>query len=179
MLSIQRTLRHLMATRWQLRRAFPQASLDAIEQEIRTCEAMHTGEIRFAIEEALSGLPLYANQSARERAIDVFSHLRIWDTEHRNGVLIYLLFADRSVEIVADRGVHAKTGAPEWERICRKMESAFRAKQYEQGALDGIREVNRLLKQHFPANGADSNELPDKVVILDSSVDRYSASISD
>ena len=163
---IKRIFRHLLWTHWQVRRAFPQTALAAIEQAIQTAEATHTGEIRFAVEGALAGSALYADQSARERAIDLFSELRMWDTDARNGVLIYLLLADHSVEIVADRGLHAKTGSPEWERICRNMEAEFRVGHYEQGVIDGIRSVNHLLTKHFPAHSTNPNELPDKVVVL-------------
>ncbi len=165
-LNIKRICRHLLTTHWRRRRVFPRATLAAIEREIKDSESAHGGEVRFAVEDALPGLPLYLDQSARERAIDVFSQLRMWDTERRNGVLIYLLLADRSVEIVADRGVDAKAGAREWGEICRSMEAAFRAGCYEQGAVDGIRAVTDLLKKHFPSNGARRNELPDKVVVL-------------
>jgi uncharacterized membrane protein len=164
--NLQRLLRHVLSTQWHVRRAFPPAALAAIEEEIKASEAGHLGEIRFAVEGGLSGAPLYLDQSARERAIDVFAQLRIWDTDARNGVLIYLLLADHSVEIVADRGVHAKTGAPEWERICHNMEAAFREGRYEQGVIEGVRAVNNLLTAYFPANGARRNELPDKVVVL-------------
>ena len=166
MINVKRVLRHLLAALWQGSRAFPQTTLASVEQEIKASETAHFGEIRFAVEGALSGMPLYRNQSARERAIDVFSQLRMWDTEHRNGVLIYLLLADRSVEIVADRGVHAKTTAPEWEEICRNMETAYREGRYEEGTIDGIRAVSHLLTRHFPAGSARRNELPDKVVVL-------------
>lgn len=165
-INMKRILRHLLSTHWQVKRAFPHTTLAAIEQEIKASEAAHIGEIRFAVEGALSGSPLYLDQSARERAIDIFSQLRMWDTDYRNGVLIYLLLADHSVEIVADRGMHAKTGAPQWERICRGMEAAFREGRYEQGVIDGIGAVNHLLTKHFPSNGTSRNELPDKVVVL-------------
>jgi uncharacterized membrane protein len=164
--NLKRIARHLLSTQWHVYRAFPQAALAAIEEAIKASESGHFGEIRFAVEGGLSGSPLYQDQSARERAIDVFAQLRMWDTDARNGVLIYLLLADHSVEIVADRGVNAKAGAPEWERICRNMEAAFRDGLYEQGVIEGIRAVNRLLTTYFPANGANRNELPNKVVVL-------------
>ncbi|GJI91024.1 membrane protein [Rugamonas sp. R1(2021)] len=165
-INMKRILRHAVLTHWQVERAFPPSALAAIEQEIKTSEAAHLGEIRFAVEGGLPASLLYRDQSARERAIDMFSLLRIWDTDERNGVLIYLLLADHSVEIVADRGVHAKTGAPEWERICRGMETAFRGGRYEQGVIDGIQAITRLLTTYFPSHGARRNELPDKVVLL-------------
>jgi hypothetical protein len=165
-MTLKRIVRHLMVTRWTVKRAFPRDALAAIEKAIKGSEIGHRGEIRFAVEGALHIEPLLRGQTARERAIDVFSQLRIWDTEHNNGVLIYLLLADRDVEIVADRGIHAKVGAEEWERICRKMEAAFRQADFEGGGIDGIREVTRQLAGHFPPTGDDRNELPDKPVVV-------------
>ena len=155
-----------MATRWRVDRAFPRDTLTAIDKAIKASEAMHRGEIRFAVEGALHIEPLLRGQTARERAINVFSQLRIWDTEHNNGILIYLLLSDRDVEIVADRGIDAKVGPQEWERICRGMEAAFRRADFEGGGIGGIKEVTRLLAEHFPAAGDDRNELPDKPVVL-------------
>ena len=166
MMNIKRIAKHLLMTRWQVNRAFSRDSLIAIEQAIKASETAHVGEIRFAVEGALDGAPLFKGQSARERAIDVFSQLRIWDTEHNNGVLIYLLLADRDVEIVADRGIHAKVGAGEWESICRKMETGFKQANFEDGVVSGIQAVTQHLMQHFPASAASRNELPDNPVVL-------------
>ena len=165
-MNIKRIATHLLATHWQVNRAFPRQTLIAIEKAIKASETAHIGEIRFAVEGALHSAPLLKGQSARERAIEVFSQLRIWDTEHNNGVLIYLLLADRDIEIVADRGVHAKVGSREWENICRKMEAAFKQANYEAGVVSGIQAVTQHLAEHFPAVGDDRNELPDKPVVL-------------
>jgi len=165
-MDIKRIVTHLLATHWKVNRAFPRDTLIAIKKAIQTSEAAHVGEIRFAVESALDGTPLFRGQSARERAIELFSQLRIWDTEHNNGVLIYLLLADRDVEIVADRGIHAKVGSPEWEKICRTMETAFKQGNYEGGVVGGIQAVTQHLTKHFPASGAGRNELPDKPVVL-------------
>ena len=165
-MNIKRILRHLAMTHWQVNRAFPRQTMIAIEQAIRTGETAHVGEIRFVVEGALHSTPLLRGQSGRERALDVFSQLRIWDTEHNSGVLIYLLLADRDVEIVADRGIHARVGSQEWEAICRKMEIAFTQANYEVGVIGGIQAVTRQLTKHFRATGAAHNELPDKPVVL-------------
>jgi len=165
-MSVERIARHLMATRWMVNRSFPGDTLIAVDRAIKASESAHRGEIRFAVEGALHIEALLRGQSARERAIDLFSQLRIWDTERNNGVLIYLLLADRDVEIVADRGIDAKVGAREWERICRTMEAAFRQADFEGGVVAGIREVTRHLAEHFPPIGDDRNELPDKPVVL-------------
>ena len=165
-MNIQRVLTHLVMTHWQVSRAFPQQTLIAIEQAIKASETAHAGEIRFVVEGALHSTPLLQGQSARERAIEVFSQLRIWDTEHNNGVLIYLLLADRDVEIVADRGIHSKLGSREWETICRGMEAAFKQADYKGGVISGIQAVTQHLMKHFPAAAAGQNELPDKPVVL-------------
>src|ERR1700719_3431981 len=133
-MGIKRIGRHLIEYRWRERRIFTPKVLAAIEQAIKAGEATHAGQIRFVVEGALDGRPLFRNQPARERALDIFSQLRIWDTVHNNGVLIYLLLADRAVEIVADRGIDAKVGAAGWEKICQSMEAEFRARDFSGGA---------------------------------------------
>ena len=153
-MNIQRIAKHLLMTHWQVNRAFSRQTLIAIEHAIKTGETAHVGEIRFVVEGALHSTPLFKGRSARERAIEVFSQLRVWDTEHNNGLLIYLLLADRSLEIVADRGIHAKVASGEWESICRKMETAFKHEKYESGVISGIQAVTQHLMKHFPASGA-------------------------
>jgi uncharacterized membrane protein len=118
------------------------------------------------VEGALPIEALLTSMSARERAIDVFSQLRVWDTEHNNGVLIYLLLADRDVEIVADRGMHARVRAAEWETICQSMEVNFRLGRYEVGVLEGVEQVSELLKRHFPAQQEWQSELSSKPAVL-------------
>lgn len=138
----------------------------SIEKAIAESETQHRGELRFAAEAALDGPALLAGQAARERAVEVFSQLRVWDTEENNGVLIYLLLADRDIEIVADRGIHAKVSGAEWEQICRRMESALARGEFEPAILAGIGEVSRLLARYYPPRPGGRNELPDKPVVL-------------
>jgi uncharacterized membrane protein len=165
-MGIARIGKHLLEHRWRARRLFPPRVLAAIEQAIKTGEATHSGQVRFVVEGALDGAPLFRDQQARERAIDVFAQLRIWDTVHNNGVLIYLLLADRDVEIVADRGIDAKVTAAGWEKICAEMERDFKAGQFESGVIRGVEAVSRQLAQHFPAHGKGPNELPDAPVVI-------------
>ncbi|KJC58690.1 membrane protein [Bradyrhizobium sp. LTSPM299] len=165
-MGIKRIGKHLLEHRWRVRRDFPPRVLDAIEQAIKAGEATHSGQIRFVVEGALDGAALFRDQPARGRAVDVFSHLRIWDTHHNNGVLIYLLLADRDVEIVADRGIDAKVGAAGWEAICRAMEADFRSGHFEQGVIKGIAAVSRELAKYFPHTAGGPNELPDKPVVI-------------
>jgi len=165
-MNIKRTVKHFLTSRAHVRRAFPRSTLNAIEKAIKTSEAAHVGEIRFAVEGALDGAPLFHGHSARERAIELFSQLHVWDTQHNNGLLIYVLLADRAVEIVADRGINAKVGAKEWHKICQQMEAAFRQSNFEAGVLQGVQAVTQHLVAHFPADHSSSNELPDQPVVL-------------
>src|SRR5216684_5544988 len=165
-MGIRRIGKHLLEHRWRVRRIFSPRVLAAIEAAIEASEAKHSGQIRFVVEGALDGVPLFRNHSARERALDIFSRLRIWDTAHNNGVLIYLLLADRDFEIVADRGIDAKVGFAAWEQICVDMETDFRAGNFESGVIKGIEAVSRQLAAHFPAQGAGRNELPDAPVVI-------------
>jgi uncharacterized membrane protein len=165
-MGIKRIGKHLLAHRWRLRQLFPPGVLAAIEQAIKTGETTHAGQVRFVVEGALDGAPLFRDQSARQRAIDIFAQLRIWDTAHNNGVLIYLLLADRQVEIVADRGIDAKVGSAGWEKICRAMQAEFKAGHFERGVIEGIAAVSQQLAKYFPAQGAGRNELPDAPLMI-------------
>jgi uncharacterized membrane protein len=165
-MGIKRIGKHLLEHRWRVRRIFPRQVLAAIERTIKAGEVTHSGQVRFVVEGALDGAPLFRGQSARERALDIFSHLRIWDTAHNNGVLIYLLLADRDVEIVADRGIDAKVGAAGWEKICKAMETEFGAGNFESGVIGGIEAVSRQLAAHHPRLGGGRNELPDAPVVI-------------
>jgi uncharacterized membrane protein YgcG len=165
--NLARILQHLATGRVALSRLFPDSALAAIEQAIESSEVSHGGEIRFAVEPGLHLLPLLKDQPARERAIEVFSQLAVWDTEHNNGVLIYLLVADRDVEIVADRGINVKVGREKWESICHEMERAFSQGKFESGVIAGIKAVGTHLREHFPSEQREQqNELSDRPVIL-------------
>jgi uncharacterized membrane protein len=162
-----RFFHHLATDHGNVRRAFPKASLARIEAAIAEGEQSHRGQVRFAVEPSLPLARVLRGVAPRERALEVFGNLRIWDTEENCGVLVYLLLADRDVEIVADRGIHAKVGAAAWEEICRGMEAAFRDRRYAEGVEAGIARINALLAEHFPRSAAaGANELPDRPVLL-------------
>ena len=166
-LDLKRLLRHLITDHWSVRRAFPPSTMRAIESAIAGQEKRHLGELRFAVEASLPVLDLLAGVTASQRAVEQFSRLRVWDTEHNCGVLIYLLLADRRVEIVADRGIHSRVGATAWEVICGAMQREFGQGRFEPGVIGGIQAISDLLGAHFPARGAENpNELSDKPVVL-------------
>jgi uncharacterized membrane protein len=163
-----RWLRHLFSSRGGLRRAFPSPTLAAIENAIAASEQKHSGELRFAIEASLEPVDALRGKTPRARALEVFAALGIWDTEANNGVLIYVLLADRDVEIVADRGFNERVSRAEWSAICDAMEDRFRAGDYEAGAVAGVGLAGDLVTRHFPLQpGArNPNELPNRPTLL-------------
>ena len=163
---IRRFINHLFSAPWHAKRHFSQPVLSRIEAVIAESERTHNGEIRFVVESDLHPLHLLRKVTPRQRALDLFSQLRIWDTADNNGVLIYLLLADRDVEIIADRGIHQHIGQQGWEEICREMETAFRNGKFEEGVLHGIRRITAALKKYFPYTDDDKNELPAAPVLL-------------
>jgi len=163
---IKRFLQHLFMGRWRVHHLFPDSAMQEITAAIKSSENTHRGEICFAVEASLSPVEIFQRRSGRDRAIDVFSQLRIWDTEENTGVLIYLLLADHDIEIIADRGIHRAVNASTWEEICKEMEAAFRAGLFSKGVVEGIKRITHVLATHFPSAGGGSNELPDKPVIL-------------
>lgn len=163
---MNRWWRNLCSLPWTTRRRFDKHTLRAIEKAITSLESRHAGELRFAVEHALDWPALWAGQSARDRAIEVFGYLRVWDTEANNGVLIYVLMAEHDVEIVADRGLTARVSAEEWTAVCQVMEEHYRAGRYREGSIAGLERVGEILARHFPQAGGDVNEQPNRPVML-------------
>jgi uncharacterized membrane protein len=150
--------------RRSLRRAFDEAALAAIEKAITDTEKTHGGEIRVALEASLDPAELFSDLTPRQRALQAFAQLGVWDTELNNGVLIYVLWADRDVEIVADRGFNGRVSSQEWSDVCHRMEQLFSQESAALALVTGIQAAGVLISRHFP--GADRNELPDRPVLL-------------
>lgn len=161
-----RVLQHLCTPRWLMRRHYPADLLARIAERIGQIERAGAGELRFVVEHALDLGDLLAGLSPRERALELFGLLRVWDTEHNSGVLVYVLHAEHAVEIVADRGIARLVAQHEWDGICRQMETAFRAGRHAQGVMEAIDHIARLLERHAPARAASRNELPDQPLLL-------------
>lgn len=166
-MDIPRLVRHLLTTRRQINRYFPARSLDAIQSAIQAAEARHRGEICFAVEAALSPMQVIGGVTPHQRAVEVFGELHVWDTDCNSGVLIYVLLADKAIEVIADRGIHHKTCHDRaWRDIVEAMQEAFASGWFESGSLQGIAAVSAELTRHFPASGPNANELPDQVNLL-------------
>ncbi|MEK8053245.1 TPM domain-containing protein [Ideonella sp. DXS22W] len=163
-----RLLRHRWWDDADVRRALPAEALARVQARVSASERHHSGEIRVVVEAGLPMSYLWQRLSARQRAVTLFGKLRVWDTEHNNGVLVYLLLAERAIEIVADRGLVRRVPAAEFEALVAAMREAFRAGRFEPGLLTTVDRLDALLRQHFPlAEGeANPNELPDAPTVL-------------
>jgi uncharacterized membrane protein len=160
---LTRLLRHRWLDETDTRRALDDAALARLRERVAQSEGRHSGEIRLCVEAGLPLSYLWRDATARERAVTMFGKLRVWDTEHNNGVLIYLLLADHMIEIVADRGVARAVPHAHWQAVVDGMRQAFREHHFEEGLARAIDAVDAVLHQHFPlAPGqANPNELPD------------------
>lgn len=149
-----------------MRRLFPPDVLRDIEKAIATAKREHDGEIRFVVEHALEPLDLWHGLTPHHRALQVFGLLRVWDTEANNGILVYVLLAERAVEIVADRGIARRVSQAEWDALCRDVESQFSKGRFRDGSLRAVEGAAALLRRHFAPTSHRGNELPDQPVLL-------------
>ncbi len=161
-----RVWRHIVTDHSDARRLLSSTELDRLEALIAEGEQRHCGQLCLAIEPSLPLASVYRDVAPRDRALEVFGLMRVWDTEENSGVLVYLLLADRDVEIVADRGIDRRVGDSAWQKVCAAMEAAFRDGRFAEGLEQGLREINDLLATHFPRREAGPNELSNRPRIL-------------
>jgi uncharacterized membrane protein len=166
MVNIKRWFRHAFMPPWRWRMLFPKTALADIEKAVKDSEHRHSAELRFAVENALALSQVWRSVSARQRAIEVFSNLQVWDTEQNSGVLIYLLLADHEVHIVADRGIAKRVEQVEWNAIAEAMQKEFLHGDFLSGSLQGIERITTLLAIHFPPGADNPNELSNKPIII-------------
>jgi hypothetical protein len=166
-MSMQRIATNLFGAWFQIGRQFPKDTLDAIAARVSDGERTHRGELRVAVESRLPFAAVSDGVTARDRAAELFAHLRVWDTEDNCGVLLYVLLAEHRIEIVADRGIAAKVAADEWNAITSHMRDEFAKGHFREAVLTGVDEVGALLARHFPSDGSPrTNELPDQPLLL-------------
>ncbi|MES2183319.1 MAG: TPM domain-containing protein [Pseudomonadota bacterium] len=168
--SLARIVRHRWYDESDTHRAIPPALVERLMQRVAASERRHTGEIRICVEAGLPTSYLWRGATARNRALTLFGKLRVWDTEHNNGVLIYLLLADHAIEIVADRGLNLHVDSAQWQHLVAHMGDAFGAGRYEDGLTQALEEVSALLVDTFPVppgteDQPRTNELPDAPVL--------------
>lgn len=168
---LKRTLKHRWLDASAAERLVPAAMRQRLQQRVAASEQRHSGEIRLCIEAGLPLSYLWRRASTphitRQRALTLFGKLRVWDTANNNGVLIYLLLAERSIELVADRGLNAVVPPQVWQAMVTRMGKAFQAGDFENGLTQALEEVSALLVQHFPQKEGEPhlNELPDAPIM--------------
>lgn len=166
MIKLGRILKHLVVPAWVRGRAFPVEALAAIDAAVGEAKKWHRGEIRVVVEGSLGLSALLRNESARTRALALFSSLHVWDTEENNGVLLYIQWLDRKVEVVADRSLAARVPQAEWDQLCECLEYAFREGHHEGGAAMAVHELGAILAANFPAKGINPATLPGRPILL-------------
>jgi uncharacterized membrane protein len=167
-------LKHLWLDASDAKRAIPPDMLQRLARRVAASERRHSGEIRICVEASLPlsylwrlGRHTPIAALTRQRAVTLFGKLRVWDTEHNNGVLIYVLLAEHAIEIVADRGLARQVGPNQWQAMVARMAAAFREQRYEDGLTQALEETSAVLMQHFAVDGSEegararANELPD------------------
>lgn len=163
---LKRFFVNLFFPRWKFTKLFPKKSLENIELVIRDSEKRHNGELVFLVEVKFPVPLIMQKITPRQRAIELFSKYKVWDTEFNNGVLIYLLLSEKQIEIVADRGIAKKIPQKEWDSILERMKANFKAGYFEKGVILGIAEITEILATHFPPPSDKANELSDKPIII-------------
>lgn len=136
---------------------FSRQHKDRIVQAIQQAEAETSGEIRVHVESTTRG------KEPVERAKEVFEALGMNRTELRNGVLIYLAFADRKFAIIGDAGIDRAVPPNFWEETKEAMRGYFTQGRFLEGVLYGVGSAGEHLKSHFPVMPGDRNELVDTV----------------
>ena len=161
---LSRILTHRWLDETDAARALGPDALAHLEARVRASELKHSGEIRLCVEAGLPLSYLWRDATSRHRAVTMFGKLRVWDTEHNNGVLIYLLLAERAIEIVADRGITRRVPQATWDALIAGMREDFRSGRFERGLMQAVDAVDGLLSRHFAlaAGEANPNELPDR-----------------
>jgi uncharacterized membrane protein len=164
---LRRLIRHRWLDEADTRRAIPPELLERLARRVAASERRHGGEVRIYVEAGLPLSYLWQDRTPRERAVAIFGKLRVWDTEQNNGVLVYLLLAERAIEIVADRGLNRHVSPQQWAAVVGRMGGAFKEGRFEDGLTQALEEVSALLVQHFPVEpgAVNPNELPDEPVL--------------
>jgi len=176
--TLTRLLRHAWLDQSDARRRLSPAAIEQLRRRVAASEQRHSGQVRICIEAGLPASTLWRQlrqrtpirHVVRERALEIFARLGVWNTEHDNGVLIYLLLAERAIELVADRGIAARVAPGVWDAAVARLGQALHEGRFEDGLTQALEEVSALLVEHFPRAGDNDatpgNELPDEPVFL-------------
>ncbi len=161
---MRRLFSHAVTGRWHVSKMLSNGGANDITRAVREAERGHSGQIKVVIEGTPGVFHVLKNRTARDRAVDVFAAERVWDTNHNNGVLLYLMLAERDAEIVADRGLNGRVSPEQWQEVCANLERDVRAHGFSRAVCSAVSAIGARLREHFPSD-ENANELPDDVVI--------------
>ena len=134
-----------------------------IRDAIKESEGETSGEIRVHLETKLSGNVL-------DRAAWIFKMTGMHETENRNGVLFYFAVKNKEFAIIGDGGINSKVANDFWDKIKNTLQKHFRNGKYAEGLIEGVLMAGMQLKEHFPHEKDDKNELPDEISFDDTGV---------
>ena len=164
--NLHRWLRHFLYMPWRTQYCFNEAARLSISQAVQQAEQRHSGEIQVIIEGHLP-LPIAWRGSSHLRAKQLFAEYGVWDTAYNSGVLLYINLCERSVDIVADRGIHTSVHAEHWQTICDQITQYLANQHYLEGVLVGIQHIGATLETFYDQQVNDvGNELGDSAVFL-------------
>lgn len=128
-----------------------------VVEAIGVAEKCTSGEIRVHVE------PNCKCKNPYERAVEVFDKLKMYETEARNGVLIYVAYKSRQFAIIGDMGINEKVGACFWETEKNVLADYLKAERPAEGLCEVIKMIGENLATYFPYQKNDVNELSDEI----------------
>ncbi len=138
------------------RNFFSKTDQERIKKAIQDAETNTSGEIRVHIENAFKGQVL-------DQAAFIFKKLKMTETDLRNGVLFYLAIKNKQFAVLGDVGINQKVPENFWDQIKDTMIDHFKEDDYAGGLVAAIGQAGQKLKEHFPYQSDDINELPDDI----------------
>ncbi|EQA53461.1 TPM domain-containing protein [Leptospira kmetyi] len=151
---------------YRFKKYFSATDLSKIESAVAKSETLHNGEIKVVLEGGLPVFRVISGLTAKQRATELFSEKKVWDTEENTGILIYVQLTDRKIELLADRGIYKKIGQSTLDEICDRMQNGFRNGNYLESILTCVDTFTQLLQKHFPPGKRNPNELSDRPEVI-------------
>ncbi len=132
---------------------------DAVAAAIGRAEKVTSGEIRVHVEPKLRGRDLW------DTARRTFERLGMTRTEARNGVLLFIAAEEQQFTILGDRGIHEKVGDDFWNGVIRQLTERFRREEYTEGIVETVEQAGNKLREHFPWQSGDVDELSNEMSV--------------
>ena len=164
--SFKRWWKHALYLPWRTKSYFTSNQLEQIEQAVGVAELGHPGEIMVIIEGNLPLRQAYWVDS-HQRALDLFSLFKVWDTQYNSGMLLYVNICEHHLELLADRGIHQFVAPEHWQTICDQVLAEFKQEKYGEGVLAGVQLIGQTLQAFYTLQVEDSgNERANRPILI-------------